>query len=153
MTKEVFVRPVQRRDYDQWLGLWNGYNEFYGRVGPTALPESITRTTWERFFDAYEPVNALVAELDGTLAGLAHYIFHRNTIMLEPTCYLQDLFTDKAKRGSGIGRTLVEALYAHARDAGLSSVYWHTHQSNETAMKLYDRVANNSEFLVFRKSL
>jgi GNAT superfamily N-acetyltransferase len=96
------VRPVVRQDYDQWLPLWDGHNAFYGRSGATALSPEITQTTWARFFDAYEPVHALVAERDGGLVGLAHYIFHRSTTELGPICYLQDLFTSETARGRGL---------------------------------------------------
>ncbi|HEX6770498.1 MAG TPA: GNAT family N-acetyltransferase, partial [Acidobacteriaceae bacterium] len=107
----ITVRFVTRADYASWLPLWEGYNFFYGRHDATALPEEITRMTWARFFDAYEPVWALVAEEDGALVGLAHYMFHRSTITIEPTCYLQDLFTAEAARGKGVGRKLIEAVY------------------------------------------
>ena len=107
--------------------------------------------TWSRFFDAYEPVHALVAEKDGQLLGLVHYLFHRSTSMMEPTCYLQDLFTAEADRGNGAGRALIEAVYARAKAAGSPRVYWMTHETNLTAMKLYDKVAERSGFVVYRK--
>jgi GNAT superfamily N-acetyltransferase len=109
--------------------------------------------TWSRFFDAYEPVHALVAERDGQLLGLAHYIFHRSTIMIGPTCYLQDLFTSESARGQGIGRALIESVYERAKAAGSQRVYWHTHETNLTAMKLYDHVAERSGFVVYRKQI
>ena len=153
MSASPTVRPVVRADFDQWLPLWDGYNTFYGRTGTTALPLEITQRSWARFFDAYEPVHALVAESEGRLVGLTHYIFHRNTIMLEPVCYLQDLFTDASLRGKGVGRALIEEVYAKAREAGCSRVYWHTHETNQTAMKLYDKVATHSGFVVYRKQV
>ena len=147
------VRPVARQDYETWLPLWDGYNKFYGRAGPTALPVEITRMTWARFFDAYEPVHALVAESEGKLIGLVHYLFHRSTTMIEPICYLQDLFTDEAARGKGVGRALIEAVYREAKKAGASRVYWQTHETNATARLLYDRVAERSGFIVYRKQV
>lgn len=153
MTTAIQVRFVTRGDYAQWLPLWEGYNRFYGRFDATALPEEIIRTTWSRFFDAYEPVWGLVAELDGRLVGLAHYMFHRSTITIEPTCYLQDLFTAEAARGKGVGRKLIEAVYEQARLAGVVNVYWRTHASNATARPLYDSVAVDSGFVVYKKSL
>lgn len=147
----VIVRFVTHADYSEWLPLWEGYNRFYGRFDTTALPEAITQMTWGRFFDAYEPVHAMVAEVDGRLVGLVHYLFHRSTITIEPTCYLQDLFTADAARGKGVGRMLIEAVYAQARLAGVVNVYWRTHASNATARRLYDSVAENSGFLVYKK--
>jgi GNAT superfamily N-acetyltransferase len=146
------VRPVAPTDLARWLPLWEGYNRFYGR---DALAAEITRTTWTRFFDAYEPVHALVAEAagEGRLLGLAHYLLHRSTIQIAPTCYMQDLFTEEAARGKGVGRALIEAVYERARAAGCPRVYWQTHESNANAMKLYDKVAERSGFIVFRQQL
>ncbi len=146
------VRFAAREDFPKWLPLWDGYNSFYGRSGDTALSPHVTRVTWERFFDTNEPMHALVAESAGRLIGLAHYIFHRNTIMLEPTCYMQDLFTSEDARGKGVAGLLIQRVYDQAKSAGLSGVYWHTHESNGAARKLYDRVARNSGFLVYRQT-
>ena len=90
-------------------------NAFYGRSGPTALDPRITAMTWARFFDDYEPVHALVADRGGELLGLTHYLFHRSTTAIEPTCYLQDLFTGEAARGKGVGRALIKGVYAQAQ--------------------------------------
>ncbi|MGB6636408.1 MAG: GNAT family N-acetyltransferase [Bradyrhizobium sp.] len=133
------------------MPLWDGYNAFYGRSGPTALSPEITRMTWLRFFDAGEPVHALVAESDGRLVGIAHYLFHRSTIAIEPVCYLQDLFTVEAARGQGVGGALISEVYERARQAGTPRVYWQTHETNHTAQQLYDRVAERSGFIVYRK--
>jgi GNAT superfamily N-acetyltransferase len=153
MSVAPTIRFVARSDFSLWLPLWEGYNKFYGRSGETALPDEITQMTWARFFDAYEPVRAIVAEDEGQLVGLVHYLFHRNTISIAPTCYLQDLFTRESTRGRGVGRALIEAVYEQARLAGLARVYWHTHASNSTAMKLYDQVADHSGFVVYRRDL
>jgi GNAT superfamily N-acetyltransferase len=153
MAPSVDIRPVSRNDYVQWLQLWEGYNAFYGRSGATALSSEVNQITWTRFFDSYEPVHALVADSDGQLLGLTHYIFHRSTTSVEPVCYLQDLFTLKTARGKGIGRALIHAVYEQAQRAGSPRVYWHTHETNSTAMRLYDQVAERSGFIVYRKQL
>ena len=150
MTSLV-VRPVAPTDFDGWKPLWDGYNAFYGREGPTALADEVTRSTWSRFFDAYEPVHGLVAETSAGLVGLVHYIFHRSTLHIPPICYLQDLFAAPGVRGTGVGRALIESVYERAKAAGAGRVYWHTHETNAVAMRLYDRVADRSGFVVYRK--
>jgi GNAT superfamily N-acetyltransferase len=147
------VRPVSPNDYEQWLPLWAGYNAFYGRSGATALSAEVSDTTWKRFFEASEPVHALVAERGGELLGLAHYLYHRSTTAIQPICYLQDLFTKEEARGQGVGRALIAEVYEQAKLAGSSRVYWQTHETNQTAMLLYDRIAERSGFLVYRKIL
>jgi GNAT superfamily N-acetyltransferase len=153
MAEPVVIRAVKPSDFEAWSVLWAGYNTFYGRHGETALAPQITHMTWSRFFDAYEPVHALVAESQERLVGLVHYIFHRSTTLIAPTCYLQDLFTSEAARGQGVGKALIEAVYAKAAAAGSPRVYWLTHETNHTAMRLYDQVAEKSGFVQYRKLL
>ena len=112
MSNRLLIRPVQQSDFAAWKIRWEGYNAFYGREGKTPLPDTITKMTWSRFFDEYEPMHAFVAERSGQLLGLAHFLFHRSTITIESTCYLQDLFTVEAARGKGVGRALVEEVIA-----------------------------------------
>lgn len=150
-STQPIIRPPLRDDFDQWLGLWEGYNDFYKRVGPTAVPLEVTKMTWERFFDSYEPINALVAEQDGKLVGLVHYLFHRHSTALGSVCYLQDLFTAPSTRGKGVGRALINAVYEKAKAAGSPRVYWHTQETNDTAMILYDKLADKSGFTVYTK--
>lgn len=152
MITEVLIRPVLRDDYNQWKSLWDGYNAFYGRKDATALPDEITNSTWSRFFDSYEPVHALVAEQSGQILGLVHYLYHRSTISIQPTCYLQDLFTAEPAHGKGVGRALIEEVYRRAARAGCSRTYWLTHETNAIAMNLYDKVAEKSGFVVYRKN-
>jgi GNAT superfamily N-acetyltransferase len=151
MNHKIFIRDAREGDFAKWKPLWDGYNAFYGREGATALPDEITNLTWSRFFDGYEPIHALVAEHAGKLAGLVHYLFHRSSTQLRSNCYLQDLFTVESARGQGIGRALIEEVYRRAAQAGSGRVYWQTQETNATAMKLYDKVAEKSGFIIYSK--
>jgi len=153
MITNLVIRPVAQSDYIQWIPLWLGYNAFYGRFGKTSLDPEITRATWDRFLDESEQVFALVAEWEEKLVGITHYLFHRSTSAMNPVCYLQDLFTDPEIRGKGIGRALINGVYEKAEQAGSSRVYWLTHETNETAMKLYNQVADRSGFVHYRKMI
>ena len=153
MSKTLLVRPVERADYAGWRPLWDGYNHFYGRQGPTALPERITEATWERFLSREEQVHAIVAVQDGLLIGLVHFLFHRSTTRLTDVCYLQDLFTAEGSRGRGVGRQLIQAVYDAARAAGSSRVYWQTKATNASGRALYDKVAEHQGFIVYSHDL
>jgi GNAT superfamily N-acetyltransferase len=153
MSTSFRVRPVELVDFPRWLPLWDGYNAFYGRHGATALSPAITQATWHRFFDPGEPVRAVVADDGRDLIGIAHYLFHRSTISIAPTCYLQDLFTSEAARGRGVASRLVERVCEAARHVGSARVYWQTHETNATARALYDKIAERSGFIVYRIAL
>ena len=149
MRPSLTVHSPRETDFEAWLPLWNGYNAFYGREGSTALDPEVTKTTWRRFFDPNEPVFALVAEAEGKILGLTHYLHHRSTTRIELTTYLQDLFTVPEARSLGVGRALIEAVYAAAETSGIKRVYWQTHHTNATGRLLYDKVAKHYGFVVY----
>jgi GNAT superfamily N-acetyltransferase len=153
MTTAVRIRPIEQTDLAAWTPLWDGYNAFYGREGSTALSPEITAVTWRRFFDPGELVFALVAESAGRLVGLTHYLFHRSTTRIEPTCYLQDLFTASDMRGQGVGRALILGVYQAAKTAGIHEVYWQTHETNGAGRLLYDKVAKHAGYIVYEQEL
>ncbi|MEM7743274.1 MAG: GNAT family N-acetyltransferase [Pseudomonadota bacterium] len=150
---ELTIRPLEDADRPGWQDLWAQYNAFYGREGKTALAPEIVDEAWARLLSDAEPVHGLVAVRDGALMGLVHIVFHRNLLRVPDTCYLQDLFTVSAVRGEGIGRRLIEAVGERCRAHGVGDIYWHTHSGNDVARALYDRVATNTEFLVYRLKL
>jgi GNAT superfamily N-acetyltransferase len=149
MAGETAVRPVLPGDREAWEPLWQGYLTFY----KATLASEVTNSTWQRFFDPLERLRAFVAERDGRLIGIAHYLFHRSTWAPLCYCYLEDLFVEPSVRGSGAGRALVAAVEAGAREAGASRLYWMTHETNQTAQKLYNQVAERPGFVQYRMKL
>lgn len=141
------VEPLRDGQFDDWLPLWRGYQAFYG----VDIPAEVTATTWRRFHDPAEPMHALGGFVDGRLVGIVHYLFHRSCWTTEDYCYLQDLFTGEAARGRGVGRALIEAVYRRAAEAGASRVYWLTQADNAVARALYDKLADDSGFVQYRK--
>jgi GNAT superfamily N-acetyltransferase len=143
------LRGLEPADHDAWLPLWRGYQAFY----KVDIPEETTQVTWRRLLDPNEPMFGALA-LDGEGAvGMVHWIMHRSCWTTGDYCYLQDLFVDPNRRSAGIGRMLIEHVYAMAQAAGCSRVYWLTHETNTQAMQLYDRVADKPGFLQYRKIL
>lgn len=145
----VQVRDVVAADHDAWLPLWRGYQSFY----LVDIPDTVSATTWARFLDPAQPIWAALA-FDGERAvGMVHWLTHRSCWTVEDNCYLQDLFAASDARGRGVGRALIEHVYAAARAMHCARVYWLTHETNANAMLLYDRIAEKSGFLQYRKML
>lgn len=145
----IEISPVRGAEREAWARLWDGYLAFYG----ASLTADATATTWARLNDPTEPMHALGARIDGSLVGIVHLVFHRSTWTTGDYCYLQDLFTAPAARGRGVGRALIEAVYEQAQAAGASRVYWLTHETNAAARALYDRVAERSGFIQYRRHI
>lgn len=143
------IRPIVHTDKAQWRPLWQGYQAFY----KVTITDAVTDLTWERFFDGVVPVNAFVAEENGTLLGFVHFIYHYSTWTKGPYVYLQDLFTSEDARGKGVATGLIRAVYDAAEKAGASRVYWLTHETNDTAIRLYEKIADRSGFIQFRKMI
>ncbi len=115
----IEIRPISAADHAVWLPLWQGYLQFY----QSELPAEVSATTWQRFLDPSEPTHAALAWCDGQAVGLVQWIFHRSNWSVKHSCYLQDLFVTGGLRGSGVGRQLIEHVYAQARAAGASRVH------------------------------
>lgn len=141
---EIQIRPLAAGDEADWRRLWTGYLEFY----QTSVPEAVYATTFARLLgDDPQDFNGLLATVDGRPMGLTHYLFHRHAWKIENVCYLQDLYVDPAARGTGLGRRLIEAVYAAADANGTPAVYWLTQEFNTTARQLYDRIARVTPFI------
>lgn len=148
MPAEVSIRPLIASDEMEWRRLWSGYLAFY----ETKLAEAVYASTFERLTSGRDgEFSGILATLNGRPVGLAHYIFHRTCWATADTCYLQDLYADPEVRGTGIGRRLIEAVYAAADAKGASSVYWMTQEFNATARKLYDRIGVKTPFIEYNR--
>ena len=140
------VRALERADRTRWERLWRAYLVFYR----ARWSDKVADVTFARIFDPLEPIHALVAECGDELIGLTHYLFQRSTWLINPQCYLQDLYVSEAVRGGGVGRALIAAVAAAAKEAGAARVYWNTHETNAVARRLYDAVAVRSGFIQYR---
>lgn len=149
---DVTIRPLVAADEQEWRRLWTGYLEFY----ESSVGEEVYRTTFARLLQgnagADNEYRGLIAEVDGRPCGLVHFLFHRHCWRVENACYLQDLFADPEVRGKGIGRALIEAVYAAADAAGSPGVYWLTQEFNATARTLYDRIGKVTPFIKYTRA-
>jgi GNAT superfamily N-acetyltransferase len=142
----ITVRPLKAEDKSRWLELWNGYLTFY----ETSLTEEQTELTWNRLMDSSYGVFGLMAEKDGAMVGITHFMFRPSTWAPKDYCYLEDLFVDPTVRGGGAGRALISRVIELAKEHGAGRVYWTTKESNAQARILYDSFIKVSEFVQYR---
>ena len=144
----LIIRPLLETDRSEWAEMWTGYLEYY----ETSVPDEIYDSTFARLLgDDPRDFNGLVAEKEGRLLGLTHFLFHRHGWKVEDVCYLQDLYTRPEARGEGVAGALINAVYDAADKAGAPSVYWLTQDFNATARKLYDKIGVLTPFIKYQR--
>ncbi len=145
----IAIRAFSPADYSDWLVLWKAYQAFYHVI----IPDEVSRVSFSRMLHPEEPTFGAFATSGNQLLGFVHWIYHRSNWTTGDYCYLQDLYVDEENRGRGIGRSLIEHVYAEAGKADCSRTYWLTHESNAKAMLLYDKIAERSGFIQYKKIL
>lgn len=138
------ISPLRTHERDRWQQLWAEYQQFY----KVELPDAVTAGTWQRIH-AGKLHGFGARDASGNLQGFVHYLFHGDTWSEQEACYLQDLYVHPQTRGTGCGRQLIEAVAAASKKAGANAPYWLTHESNVTARKLYDTLAQNHGFIQY----
>ncbi|MEO6918177.1 MAG: GNAT family N-acetyltransferase [Collimonas sp.] len=145
----TYIKPLNEQDFALWQPQWLGYLGYY----EAEVPQTTRLITWQRLLDPKEPMFGALAMADGKAVGVVHWIFHRSCWTVEHSCYLQDLYVAPEQRGTGLGRQLIEHVYAEAKAAGSTRVHWLTRETNSTAIQLYDRIAQRAGFVQYRKQL
>lgn len=145
----IKISFVKQEDYPQWLNHWKDYQTFY----KVKLSDDITSVTWSRFFDEHEKIYCAVARDGDRILGFVHFLYHHSTWAINNYCYLEDLFVLQNIRGRQIGKKLIEFVNQHAENTNAARLYWHTQQSNVTAQRLYNWVAENPGVIEYRISL
>jgi GNAT superfamily N-acetyltransferase len=145
----VFIRPLKADEREAWQPLWKGYQDYY----QTNLDDT-TDSLWQRLMED-DPAGpfCLVAESDGKLLGLVQYLFHGTTWSAHRRIYIHDLYTVQEARGQGIGRKLIEAVYAVGKQSNCDQVYWLTQDFNEDGRRLYDKVSTLTPFIKYMQKL
>lgn len=141
------IRALEAGDREQWHALWQGYLRFYRQ----RLDPEVTQTTFARLIDPQQQPHGLVVAEGARLLGFVHYLFHPSSWSLTNICYLEDLFVDPAARGGGVGRTLIQGVYAAADRVKAGSVYWMTQEFNADGRALYDTVAHRTSFIRYER--
>ncbi len=145
MTTDVTVRDLEQGDREAWRRLYAGYREFY-ECEPS---EEVLDRVWGWLHDPVHELGGLVALADGVVVGLAHHRSYVRPCEGETGLYLDDLFTEASTRGRGVGRALIVRLTEIARSRGAAKVRWVTASDNHIAQRLYDDVAERTDWLTY----
>ena len=149
MQCSLHIQPAQIHDFLLWKPLWQSYQDFY----QVNLSDTVTKTTWQRFFDVKEPLYCALAKEGEQIVGFVHYVIHRSTWAVENFCYLEDLYVSPESRGQHTGKQLIEHVQKHAQTQQCARLYWHTQETNQRAQRLYDWVAEKPGVIEYRMPL
>ncbi len=148
--KMLHIKSLSQSSYVEWVALWKHYLAFYHADFNAQQADQ----TWARLSgQAFPHMYGFVAYHNNKAVGIVHVIEHESCWTSQPYAYLQDLYTDKMHRGQGIARQLIECVYQAAAQRQCDRVYWLTQENNEPARKLYDKVAQQTGFIQYKKSL
>lgn len=149
MVAVAEIRALRPGDEAAWRALWADYLAFY----ETSLPDAVTDTTWERLIGDDDTFQALVAESDGEVVGIANVVLQHTTWAVRPIAYLNDLYVKPEVRGTGAGRALIQALLDQGRRDGWDRLHWLTKEDNATARRLYDTFVPADGFIHYKVAL
>jgi len=142
----VQVRPLGDKDFFSWLGLFEGYSEFY----QSELTDEKALQVWSWIIDKNNALTGAVAvNDDGDFVGFAHYRAVPQTLSATMGLYLDDLFVAPDARGTGVGRAIVDFVKRYATDHHLSRVQLITAADNATSQILYDQVGTRTDWVTY----
>jgi GNAT superfamily N-acetyltransferase len=145
----VTVRAIAPADEPVWRRLFRDYGTFY----KTSFDDAQLDHVWSLLLDPAGRVDALVAEQDGVVVGMAHYRSHPDTFSTGTDWYLDDLFTAPEARGTGVGTALIEHLTALGKATGPGTLRWITADDNVTAQRVYDKLAKKTSWVTYEVRL
>ena len=137
------VRPLRQSDRDVWQGLYYEYLAFYES-------EPVSKSTdllWTHLVSEPPLIQSTVIEVDGVIAGFAHFHYQLSTWTHTWHCYLEDLFVHEQFRSRGLATALIQEVQRAAIQAKCSEFFWITRAGNTKARAVYDKVATATDFI------
>jgi GNAT superfamily N-acetyltransferase len=151
VPSKVRVEPIAADQLELLLPLIAAYQRFYQVED---IDERRNRAFFARFVAPSQDGMLLGAWRHGELAGYACLYWHFTSLVPAETVLMNDLYVAKPFRGQGVGRALIEASAAVARERGAHRLEWATAPDNVTAQRLYDRTrAERSEWVEYELEL
>ncbi|PXA67812.1 GNAT family N-acetyltransferase [Cryobacterium arcticum] len=142
----VTVRPLGDKDFFPWLGLFEGYSEFY----QSDLTDEKALRVWSWVIDKNHDLDGAVAvNENGDFVGFTLYRAFPRTLSGDVGLFVDDLFVATDAREDGVGRALLDFAKEYAKSHGYRQLQWITAADNETAQKLYDEVGTRTSWVTY----
>lgn len=131
--QEIIIRSAEKSDMEVVLSLVKELAEYEKAPEQvTATPDDYRRNFEEGVFEA------LVAEMDGEVVGMALYYLCWST-WRGRMLYLDDFVVRQSHRRYGIGQLLFDAFMEKAREKDCFLVKWQVLDWNEPALRFYEK--------------
>ncbi len=145
----IEVRPVRDGDFFAWLDVYAKYAEFY----ETQLTDQKALVLWSWLTAPEHEENGYVAVDGDRIVGLTHVREFARPLEGDRGLFVDDLFVVEEERGKGVGSALLQQARSLAEERGLGVVQWITAHDNDTAQKLYDSVADRTQWVTYEIDL
>jgi GNAT superfamily N-acetyltransferase len=147
----VRIEAISTAQFDVLLPMIAAYQRFYE---VEEIDDERNRAFFSRFVAPSMDGMLLGAWWEEELIGYACLYWHFTSLVPAETVLLNDLYVPEESRGRGVGRALIEASAAVARDRGAHHLEWATQPSNLLAQRLYDKTgAERSEWIEYELEL
>jgi GNAT superfamily N-acetyltransferase len=151
VADDLRIEPIAASELEALLPIIAAYQRFYEVED---VDRERNRAFFSRFLAPSENGMLLGAWRGEDLVGYACLYWHFTSLVPAETVLMNDLYVDEACRGEGVGRALIDASAAAARERGAHHLEWATAPSNEVAQRLYDSTgAERSEWIEYELDL
>jgi GNAT superfamily N-acetyltransferase len=151
VADQLRIESIASEQFERLLPLIAAYQRFYE---VEEIDEERNRAFFSRFLLPSDDGMLLGAWRGDELLGYACLYWTFTSLVPAETVLMNDLFVAEAARGQGVGRALIEASAAIARQRGAHRLEWMTAPDNETARRLYDTTgAKRSSWLEYELKL
>lgn len=146
---EIIIRKAVESDSEKVWVLMRDLSIFEKYIDIFAITPEIIR---EKGFKKDPPdFHCIIAEWNGSIAGMLVYYFLPYTAQNRPAIYMKELYVAEGFRGHKIGELLMEALCKEAKLNDCTQIKWTVAPWNEGGIRFYERIGakENREWLNF----
>src|ERR687888_2642218 len=131
------VREALPAEVERVLGMYEWLFAPPGSVPPRWDPDRARAAIAQAIEDPAAAV--LVAEHRGELLGLCTAYLDMNSVRFGPRCWVEDLAVSPEHRSQGVGKALLDAAKAWARERGATHLELDSAETRAEAHRFYQR--------------